>query len=75
MPPALTSPAMKQNGRKPKYVKVTEAARLLGVSRVKVSALLKEGTLTFITDPLDSRVKLIREDDLLNLKERSPRAA
>jgi excisionase family DNA binding protein len=66
---------MKQNGLKPKYVKVTEAARLLGVSRVKVSALLKEGTLTFITDPLDSRVKLIREDDLVNLKERSPRAA
>lgn len=66
---------MKQTGNKPKYLKVTEAARLLGVSRVKITALIKDGTLPVTLDPLDSRVKLIREDALLQLKERSPRAA
>lgn len=66
---------MKKTGHKPKLYKVTEAAHFLGVSRVKMAALIKDGTLPFTTDPLDSRVKLISEDVLISLKERSERAA
>ena len=38
---------------------ITEAAERLGVSRVKVRALVKEGTLPAMTNPLDRRERLI----------------
>ncbi len=38
---------------------ITEAAERLGVSRVKVRSLVKEGTLPAMTNPLDRRERLI----------------
>lgn len=38
---------------------MTEAARRLGVSRVKVRALIKEGVLPAMTNPLDKRERRI----------------
>lgn len=46
----------------------TEARKLLGVSKRKMSALLAEGTLPFREDPLDKRVKLVNAADLERLR-------
>lgn len=50
-------------------IKVTEAQRLLGVSKKKMASLLSEGTLAFETDPLDKRVKLVKMVDVERLME------
>lgn len=50
-------------------IKVTEAQRLLGVSKKKMASLLAEGTLPFELDPLDKRVKLINRADVERLME------
>ena len=49
-------------------IKVTEAQRLLGVSKKKMASLLSEGTLPFELDPLDKRVKLINRADVDRLR-------
>ena len=46
----------------------TEARKLLGVSKKKMSALLAEGVLPFREDPLDKRVKLVYSADLDKLR-------
>ena len=46
---------------------VTEAARRLGVSRHKVWALIKDGTLLARANPLDRRQKLIPVEAVENL--------
>ena len=50
-------------------VKVTEAQKLLNVSKKKMASLLAEGTLPFQTDPLDKRVKLVKMVDVERLME------
>lgn len=50
-------------------VKVTEAQRMLSVSKKKMASLLAEGTLPFELDPLDKRVKLVRLVDIERLME------
>jgi hypothetical protein len=50
-------------------VKVTQAQKLLQVSKKKMAALLAEGTLSYQTDVLDKRVKLVRLDDVQRLIE------
>jgi hypothetical protein len=50
-------------------MKVTEVQRLLGVSKKKMAALLAEGTLPYILNPLDKRVKLINRADVERLME------
>ncbi len=50
-------------------IKVTEAQKLLGVSKKKVAALLAEGTLPYELDPLDKRVKLVKLADVERLME------
>jgi hypothetical protein len=50
---------------------VTEAARWLGVSRSKIWALLREGTLEAHQNPLDKREKLITLAALRKLKGQS----
>ncbi len=49
------------------FYTVTEARKLLGISKYKMVHLLKEGTLEFIGDPLDKRHKLVRRADLEGL--------
>jgi hypothetical protein len=50
-------------------LKVTEAQRLLNVSKKKMASLLAEGTLLFELDPLDKRVKLVKLADIERLME------
>jgi hypothetical protein len=45
---------------KAELITLTEARRILGVSRMKVWRLVKEGTLTAISNPLDKRQKLVQ---------------
>ena len=46
------------------YLKLHEAALYLGVSRMKLSRMVQEGTLPCVTSPLDKRVKLFSKEDL-----------
>lgn len=50
-------------------IKVTEAQKMLGVSKKKMASLLSEGTLSYETDPLDKRVKLVKLIDIERLME------
>jgi hypothetical protein len=50
-------------------LKVTDAQKVLGVSKKKMAALLAEGTIPYQLDALDKRVKLIRIDDVNRLME------
>jgi hypothetical protein len=50
-------------------IKVTEAQRMLSVSKKKMASLLAEGTLPFELDPLDKRVKLVKLMDVERLME------
>jgi len=56
-------------------IKVTEAQRMLGVSKKKMASLLAEGTLPFELDPLDKRVKLVKFADVERLMELKLRKA
>jgi hypothetical protein len=54
-------------------IKVTQAQKLLGVSKKKIASLIVEGVLPFEADVLDKRVKLLRLADverLLNMQLR-----
>lgn len=54
-------------------IKVTQAQKLLGVSKKKIASLIVEGVLPFEPDVLDKRVKLLRLADverLLNMHHR-----
>ena len=50
-------------------IKVSEAQKLLGVSKKKMASLIAEGTVVFESDPLDKRVKLIKVADVERLME------
>lgn len=57
------------------YLTATEAAHELGTTRAKMAALLKSGTLPFIDDPLDRRVRLIPRSAIEELRRLSGRRA
>lgn len=46
---------------------LSEAAELLGVSRMKMSRMVKTKVITTQNDPLDERVKLVKREDVLAL--------
>ena len=54
---------------------LTDAAEYLGVSRVKMSQLVREGTVPYVASPLDKRVKLVQREalDVLRRGPRPPR--
>ena len=52
----------------PEYLTAKDARKNLGVSKVKMANLIKKGVIHTHPDPLDSRVKLIKKDDLAALK-------
>lgn len=56
-------------------ITATEARLLLGVSRLKMTKLLHQGTLRYFLDPLDERKKLVSRREVLALKERKAEAA
>lgn len=52
-----------------RLIKVSEAQRMLRVSKKKMASLLSEGTIPFLHDPLDKRVKLLKLSDVERLME------
>lgn len=50
------------------FLSLMQAADYLRVSRMKVSRLVREGSLAYVTSPLDKRVKLFRRVDLDHLR-------
>ena len=66
---------MNLNHLKPKdLITLSEAARLLGVSRPKMSRLVSGGKLTTFDDPLDERAKLVSRREVLSLQVRGKAA-
>jgi hypothetical protein len=55
-------------------ITLSEAARLLEVSRAKMSVLVSSGALRTTEDPLDRRVKLVRREEVLALRVRDKAA-
>lgn len=51
-----------------KLIKTTEAQKVLGVTKKKISSLLAEGVIPFREDPLDKRVKLVNLADVERLR-------
>jgi len=58
------------------YLPLMQAAEYIGVSRVKLAQLVKEGTIPYVTSLLDKRVKLFKRADLDQLRNapRPPQA-
>jgi predicted XRE-type DNA-binding protein len=56
------------------WITLSEAARLLEVSRPKVSTLVSSGLLKTKDDPLDKRAKLVKREDVLALRVRDKAA-
>jgi excisionase family DNA binding protein len=54
------------------FLTLTEAAEELGVSRFKMSRLIRDGELQVFVSPLNRRQKLVRRGDLAPLKEPMP---
>ena len=66
---------MKALHEKPEdLVTLSEAAKLLGVSRPKMSRLVGSGKLATFDDPLDERAKLVSRQDVLALQVRAKAA-
>lgn len=53
-------------------ITANEARALLGVSRLKMAQLLRDGRIRHFEDPLDGRKKLVSRAEVLSLK--MPRA-
>ncbi len=56
-------------------ISTSEAQKLLGVSRPKMSRLLKENILRHFPNPIDRRVKLVSRAEVLALIPPRVRAA
>ncbi len=56
------------------WITLSEAAKLLEVSRPKMSRLIAAGFLQTKDDPLDQRVKLVSRDQVLGLRVRDQAA-
>lgn len=66
---------MKQRAMPNDLISVSEAQHLLGVSRPKMTRLLKDGLLRHFQNPIDMRVKLVSRAEVLLLKPPRIRAA
>jgi excisionase family DNA binding protein len=53
------------------YMTLNEAKEYLGVSRVKISQLVRDGKLKTSENPLDSRSKLVKSEEVKKLKANS----
>lgn len=49
------------------YLMSTEARQEYGLTRDMMRKLLKNGTLPYLSDPLDKRTKWVKRTDVLNL--------
>lgn len=55
-------------------IKVAEARKLLGVSRIKIAELIREGHIRYFPYPVDKRVKLVSQAEVMALKVRDKAA-
>lgn len=55
------------------FISLREARENLGVSKMKMWRLVKEGTIKTYENPLDKRTKLVRYEDVEKLKQPRPR--
>ena len=55
------------NAQPSDLITTSEARKLLGVSQAKMAQLLKQGYLRFYDNPLDRRMKLVSEADVVSL--------
>ncbi len=51
----------------PEFMTASQARRLLGVSKVTLARLIRDGVLPTTESPLDKRVKLVRASDVQTL--------
>ena len=51
-------------------LKVSDAQKMLGVSKKKIASLLSEGLLPYQLDVLDKRLKLVKVEDVERLAGR-----
>ena len=49
-------------------IRVAEARKLLGVSRIKIAELIRDGYIRHYPYPIDKRVKLVSRSEVLSLK-------
>lgn len=49
-------------------IRVAEARKLLGVSRIKMAELIRDGHVRHFPYPIDKRVKLVSKSEVLSLK-------
>ncbi len=62
----------KQVQDREEYITLTQAAHYLGVSRLMVWSLLKQGRVRSTRSMADPNQRLVRRQDLEALKEREP---
>lgn len=51
-------------------IRVSEARKLISVSRIKMAELIRDGHLRHFSYPIDRRVKLVSRSEVLALKAR-----
>jgi hypothetical protein len=51
-------------------IRVSEARKLISVSRIKMAELIRDGHLRHFSYPIDRRVKLVSKSEVLALKAR-----
>jgi hypothetical protein len=66
--------AMMQSQQPTDLIPVSEARKLLGVSRLKMAQLVRDGYVRHFPYPLDKRVKLVSRAEVLGLKLRDKAA-
>ena len=57
-----------QDDKPADLIKVAEARKLLGVSRIKIAELIRDGYIRHYPYPIDKRVKLVSRSEVLSLK-------
>jgi predicted DNA-binding transcriptional regulator AlpA len=57
-----------QDDKPTDLIRVAEARKLLGVSRIKIAELIRDGYIRHFPYPLDKRVKLVSKSEVLSLK-------
>lgn len=57
-----------QDERPLDLIRVAEARKLLGVSRIKIAELIRDGYIRYFPYPIDKRVKLVSKSEVLALR-------
>jgi predicted DNA-binding transcriptional regulator AlpA len=66
--------ACMQENKPTDLIRVAEARKLLGVSRIKIAELIRDGHIRHFPYPIDKRVKLVSQAEVLALRVRDQAA-